>query len=301
MHIFYVSRWYITIAIILSLEACTSMVNAESTTSYVNRTCNDWVEANMRSQTDYKKWEISAANVLLTLLPALLMFSPLPTAHLSALMALNPPAALVTCGMMLFLPVQSTWPSHQVLKARNLRSDGIISSYGIVSRHEGLRHVQIQGIRALHTWYTPGTEDSSLLDLQRRVLRPKQRFTMYGVVSWTIIFLIVQYGLCFVLIAASQVLSVIFPWDCSAGGMGISNFMLPFWCLILFVVSMAVYGFAAMKNKDFQEVILLTPLVAGVLAEECACCSVGNRLPQWKRSQRQGQSLFNKFSSLIAL
>ncbi|KAF8244906.1 hypothetical protein K440DRAFT_646677 [Wilcoxina mikolae CBS 423.85] len=216
-------------------------------------------------------------------------------------MALNPPAALVTCGMMLFLPVQSTWPSHRVLKARNLGSDGLISSYGIVGRHEGLHHVQVQGIGELHRWYLPGTEDPSLLELQRRVLRPKQRSTTREVISWTILFLVVQYGLCFGVIAASMIIGLYLPWDCTGPGPGISSYILPFWCFYLFVMSMAVYGIAAMKNKGFQEIVFLTPLVSGAVTDECTCCSVVNHLPQWNQLHKSERSLLNHSSSLIAL
>ncbi|KAF8535382.1 hypothetical protein BDD12DRAFT_912796 [Trichophaea hybrida] len=56
-----------------------------------------------------------------------------------------------------------------------------------------------------------------------------------------------------------------------------------------------------MKNKDFQEIVFLTPLVSGVVTDECTCCSVVNHLPQWNQPHKSERSLSNHSSSLIAL
>ncbi|KAF8538794.1 hypothetical protein BDD12DRAFT_981361 [Trichophaea hybrida] len=157
--------------------------------------CKSMVNERLGKTNDYDKWGSSITTTILTLLPTLLTFGPVPTAKFSNLMALSPMVVLVTARMTLGLPVRSIEPFHRVITVRNFTPDGGVASYGVVDGDgsgssggkvmRGLHHRRIRGLSELHGWYTG---NPTLIALQRRVFRPKRSSTIGKTSLWIIFF-----------------------------------------------------------------------------------------------------------------
>jgi hypothetical protein len=137
--------------------------------------CAGDITAQLNDTSEINKAGSAAAATLLTLLPALLTFAPLPTANIRELVFVSPWLAFITAGMMLGLPVKqsSALALERILSARQCPcGDNLIHN---ASSQHPLRHelpaidastehstVQIPVPDALSK--SPSREESPVLD-----------------------------------------------------------------------------------------------------------------------------------------
>lgn len=209
-------------------------------------------------------------------------------------------------GMMFAIRIRFTWPSHRILKMQHIAPNGDITENGNVHRLEELQQGQIQRFNELHRWYTPGFENTALLELQSRVLHPKRSSSIGGVILWSFFFVILQWTLCYVLLQLRYIIQVIPMLDCA----GTSLSWLPYWPIYCLAFSTLLYGISAVRNKDIKGVLYLTQLPTRFAVDECTCCSLGDQLLEWgllERGSRERdresfrQITFRRFRHFAAL
>lgn len=94
--------------------------------------CREENNAFLVNRTELDKANGAAATTLVTLLPALLIFAPFPSARISSLIVFSTSAALVTSAITLGLATSSiiTLPKERILRVIDICTEATISQYG---------------------------------------------------------------------------------------------------------------------------------------------------------------------------
>lgn len=96
------------------------------------KSCYEDLNSELESINEIEKVGSAAATTIITLLPALLTFSSIPTAKISSLLAFSTGAALLTSGLKFGLPIPniSTLAKDRVIKVKDLCEEATIQFFG---------------------------------------------------------------------------------------------------------------------------------------------------------------------------
>lgn len=94
--------------------------------------CQDSTNNLVANMTETDKVAGAAGTTLMTLLPALLVFGPFPTAEISTMIAFSTWPALITSGFTLGLAASKmvTLGKNRILRVMDLCTQGMIEYYG---------------------------------------------------------------------------------------------------------------------------------------------------------------------------
>lgn len=243
----------------------------------IHNACEAKINKVLQDTSEYNKWGSTVATTIISLLPALLSFAPLPTANIRDLLYLSPTAACFTAAATLGLPVRTFSPlsKSRVISAKSLLSDGLTAAvYGIQPLSPGVMHQPI-GMELLHRWYRPDAINNVLFQLQKKGFALSRNASIMKVVGLIFLFGCVQSVLFMMLFTYFRWIdSIYFIWMCEQ-----TSRWVYFWGIyIALLVPGIILTFLGSTFANKQEVFHLTPLPPENAPIPCEICSVTRKL-----------------------
>lgn len=257
----------------------------------IHNACEAKINKVLQDTSEYNKWGSTVATTIISLLPALLSFAPLPTANIRDLLYLSPTAACFTAATTLGLPVRTFSPlsKSRITRAKDLRSDGLIAAaYGTQALSRRVMHQQPTGMESFYRWYRPDATNNTFFQFQRKGLLLSRNAPIIKVVGCIFMFGCLQSLICLTLFTYLRSIdSIYLIWMCEQA----SGWMYFGGVLAMLLVSGVVLTLAESTFANPQEVFHLTPLPSEYTPIPCDICSVVRRLTPSKGTRRHIWSL----------
>lgn len=261
------------------------------------KTNNDLV--NKMTETD--KVAAAAGTTLMTLLPALLVFGPFPTAEIRAMMPFSTWPALITSGFTLGLATSKmvTLGKNRIVRVVDLCTPSIIGYYGCtpIDRHcQAITDCVIgegtslrSGIPQLYKFtartadvpaaanilrpFTPQQDILNLQDLMNCAVLEGNRPIRIYISFKNLLFAVIQGCLMVALLLfAPQMIQENLVWGCNMYSILAIIFQL--WTPGIWILAAFTCTFAASSFFSPDEILHLSPLTAATILRNCDYCSL---------------------------